>query len=152
MHLDREALAKFAVNDLVLELSHLLDEETINRVELEMMAKRIRSDWQLPDDFQIIETRNKEIGLLLNQMEEVAWRTSGMINEGDMESLQRVLSVGRNQDYFDRQFYNQDMQSLSDFVNQVNRFDDRAQLLEEWIYRKEKEIESRTMLPSKGLK
>jgi hypothetical protein len=75
------------VNDLVLELSHFVDEETINRVELEMMTKRIRADWQLPDDFQIIETRNKEIGLLLNQMEEIAWRTSGMINEGEMETL-----------------------------------------------------------------
>lgn len=129
------------MNDLVLELAHLIDDETINRVELEMMSQRIRTDWKLPKDFHIIETRNKEIGLLLNQMEEIAWRTSGMINEGDMESLQRVLSVGRNQDYFDRQFYNQDMQSFSDFVNQVNRYDDRAQLLEEWIYRKEKEIE-----------
>lgn len=31
----------FAINDLVLELSHFLDEEVINKVEMQIMSKKI---------------------------------------------------------------------------------------------------------------
>lgn len=148
---DRDRHGAYGLSDLVLELSHVLDDEAINRVELTVMSDRLREEWQLPKDFQIIETRNKEIGILLNEVEELAWRTSGAINQTDSETLKKVLSVGRNKDYFDQQFYEQDMQSLLDFVNQANQFDDRIKLLEEWILRKEQEIKQRVVLPPKAL-
>ena len=67
----------FGVNDLILELSNFVDEEVINRVELQLMSGKLQEDWSLPKDFQILETRNKEISLTLNELEEVAWRMSG---------------------------------------------------------------------------
>jgi hypothetical protein len=42
-----------------------------------MMSERLIQEWDLSKDFQIIETRNKEIGMVMNEMEELAWRTAG---------------------------------------------------------------------------
>jgi|DEB0MinimDraft_12_1074336.scaffolds.fasta_scaffold21400_2 hypothetical protein len=42
------------------------------------------------------------------------------------------------------------MQSLKDFVKDVNSFDDREKMLEEWVVRKEQEIKSRVNLPPKA--
>ena len=75
--MDREKHGNYALNDLVLELSHFLDEEVINRVEMEVLSSKLTKDWGLPKDFKIIETRNKEIGMILNEMEELAWRMAG---------------------------------------------------------------------------
>ena len=84
VELCREKHGKFALNDLVLELSHFLDDEVINRVEMEVLSSKLTSDWGLPKDFKIIETRNKEIGMILNELEEVAWRMSGMYDQKDI--------------------------------------------------------------------
>ena len=65
---------------VVVAVSHFIDEETVNRVELDVMSNRIRSEWELPQDFQVIETRNKEISMILNELEELAWRSSGSFN------------------------------------------------------------------------
>lgn len=43
------------------------------------------------------------------------------------------------------------MESMRDFLKQINEFDDRIQLLEEWAARKEVEIKSRMVLPPKNL-
>jgi hypothetical protein len=36
-----------------------------------------------------------------------------------------MVSVKRNRDYFDRQFYDNDMQSLTAFAEAANQYDDR---------------------------
>jgi hypothetical protein len=106
VQLSRKDHGNFAVNDLVLELSHFLDEDVVNRVELQLMSDRLKKDWGLPENFKIIETRNKEIGITLNELEEVAWRMAGTFNEKDVDTLEKMFSIQRNQDYFDQQYYN----------------------------------------------
>ena len=116
VEIDRKEHGAYALTDLILEISHFLDEDVINRIETQMLSNRIRSDWSLPKSFQIIETRNKEIGLVLKELEEVAWRMAGMFDDRDLDSLKAMLSVQRNKDYFDRQFYDTDMQSMEQFM------------------------------------
>lgn len=65
------------MSDLVLELSHFLDEEVVNKVESDLLSEKLRTEWGVTKDFKIIETRNKEISILLNEMEELAYRASG---------------------------------------------------------------------------
>lgn len=65
------------MSDLVLELSHFLDEEVVNKVESDLLSDKLRTEWGVTKDFKIIETRNKEISILLNEMEELAYRASG---------------------------------------------------------------------------
>jgi len=73
---DRDQHGSFALNDLVLELSHFIDEEVVNKVETELFSDRLRNQWGLSKDFQVIETRNKEISLVLNELEEIAFRSA----------------------------------------------------------------------------
>jgi len=67
-----------------------------------MLSNRIKEEWGLPKSFQVIETRNKEIGMVLKELEEVAWRMAGMFDERDIDSLKTMFSIQRNRDYFDR--------------------------------------------------
>lgn len=80
----------------MLELSHFLDEEVINRVETELISQRLRADWDLPKDFKVLEARNKEVSLVINELEELAWRLAGVFDERDSEALVKMFSINRN--------------------------------------------------------
>ena len=123
--IEREKHGQYSLSDLVVELSHFIDEEVFNKVETEMFSERLRKDWGLSKDFKIVETRNKEIGLVLNEMEELAWRSAGQLNEKDFEHIKAMLSVKRNKDYFDKHFYENDMSSFRHFFEAVNAYDNR---------------------------
>ena len=115
------------------------------------MSDRLREEWNLPDEFQIIETRSKEVGIVLNELEELAWRSAGEFTQQEIDTIQKMFSINRNKDHFDRQFYENDMQSMRDFIKKVNKYDDRNDLLKEWLARKEEEIKSRVVVPPKSL-
>jgi len=99
--LERERHGEYSLSDLVVELSHFLDEEVVNKVETELFSEKLRQDWGLSQDFKVVETRNKEISLVLNELEEVAWRSAGQLTEKDFENVKAMISVKRNKDYFD---------------------------------------------------
>jgi len=77
VQINRDKHGGYALNDIVLELSHFLDEEVVNKVETEIYSDRLRKEWGVSKDFKVIETRNKEISLVLNELEELAFRSSG---------------------------------------------------------------------------
>jgi hypothetical protein len=80
VNIDRERHGSYALSDLVLELSHFLDEDFVNKVETEIYSERMRKEWGLSKDFKAVESRNKEISLVLNELEELAWRSAGQLN------------------------------------------------------------------------
>ena len=47
VELDRERHGSYSINELVLELSHFLDEEVINKVELEIFSDKMKYEWGL---------------------------------------------------------------------------------------------------------
>ena len=69
-----------AVSDLVLELANFVDEQTVRKVELQVLEDSLKSKWKLNSDFRLVERRNKEIDHLMREMEEVAWRAAGQFN------------------------------------------------------------------------
>lgn len=137
VELNREKHGQYALNDLVLELSHFLDEEVVNKVESELLSDRMRHEWGVTRDFKIVETRNKEISMVLNELEELAFRSAGEFDSKDLEYIKGQLSVARNKDIFDKTFFENDMKSLEGFLTEANKFDNRIDLLERWIRRKE---------------
>ncbi|CDW84758.1 UNKNOWN [Stylonychia lemnae] len=149
---DREQHGQYALNELVLELSHFLDEEVINKVETEVYSDRLRKDWGISNDFKVIETRNKEISLVLNELEELAFRASGQFNDTDHEGIVKMYSLKRNRDVFDRSYYEMDLKSLKEFMNAANPYDDRIKLVEQWLQRKEVEFEERQALAPQSLR
>lgn len=42
-----------------------------------------------------------------------------------MEALKNMFSIGRNKDSFDRAFFEQDMESMRDFMTAANKYDGR---------------------------
>ena len=54
VELDLKKHGKFALNDVVLELSHFIDDDFANRVELALVSERIRKEWELPEGFQLV--------------------------------------------------------------------------------------------------
>lgn len=52
-----------------------------------------------------MESRNKEIDIVLNELEEVVWRMSGMFSDKDYENIKKMISVDRNKDSFDKEYY-----------------------------------------------
>jgi hypothetical protein len=38
----------------------------------------------LSKDFKLVETRNKEIGMVMNELEEMLFRAAGMFSEKDL--------------------------------------------------------------------
>lgn len=105
----------------------------------------------MPKNFQLIETRNKEIGLVLRELDELAWRLAGMFDDREVDTIKKMFSIQRNADYFDMQFYDNDMKSMKEFIDNANFYDDRIELLEEWVIRKEDEYKSRVVTPPKAM-
>ncbi len=102
-----------------------MDEEVVNKIETEIYSDRLRNEWGISKDFRVIETRNKEISLVLNELEEVAFRTSGQFNDRDLENIKKMLSVKRNKDLFDKSYYETDMSSYKGFMEGINTYDQR---------------------------
>ena len=69
-----------------------------------------------------------------------------------MQGIKEMFEIGRGEDHFDQQFIKQDFESLDHFLNQTHNFDDRIELLENWISRKETEVQTRVNLPTHELR
>lgn len=53
-----------------------------------------------------------------------------------------MLNVGRNENLYDKKWSAVDKISLQEFLEDVNVHDDRVSLLEQWVTRKNLEIDS----------
>lgn len=147
-----EKHADFFLTDLILELGHFLDQEPVEKVELEIVSEKLKKEFKLGDDYKLVESRNKEVQIVLNYLEEQAWRRTGAFTGKEVDLIKDMLSICRNDSHFDKQFYENDVKSLEDFLSEANFYDNRNELLEEWIKRKEKEINSRVNLPLEKFK
>jgi hypothetical protein len=63
-----------------------------------------------------------------------------------------MFSITRGKDSFDREYFDNDMKSMNQFISTANSYDQRIQLLEEWVVRKETEYKSRVVLPPNSMK
>lgn len=151
VEIDRSKHGNYALNDIILELGHFLDQDLVEKVNLSLLSDNMRQDWGLHPEFQLVETRNKEIDLVINQLEETVWRMSGQIDEKDFNDIKRMFSIKRNKDAFDKSYYDNDMQSMANFVAEANHYDNRYNMLSEWLARKEKEFKARINMPPKHL-
>ena len=80
---------------------------------------------------------------MLKRTEELAWRMAGCISDKEFDIIKQMVSIDRNEDHFDRQFYDNDMKSMRQFIDDANKYDNRLDLLYTWILRKEMEIKAR---------
>jgi len=69
-----------------------------------------------------------------------------------LENVKKMISVKRNKDIIDQEYFENDMKSYEAFLKEINFYDDRIKLLERWIVRKEDEIKDRLIRPPANLK
>lgn len=151
--LKRDVHGGYALNDVVLELSHFLDMDTIKNVELACLEDSLRKEWELSHDFKLVDTVNKEAILLSQELEEKAWLASGQFSDRDVKDIKEIISVKRaNRDAFEDELLDLDFQSLDRFLKEIEHQADRITLLENWITRKEVEFANKVNLPSPDMK
>ena len=62
---ERKQHGDFALNDLIVEVANFLETDTVRKVELSVLEGDLKKDWQLQDEFRLVEQRNKEIDTTL---------------------------------------------------------------------------------------
>ena len=147
MEFSAERHGHFALNDLVVELSLFLDSDTINRVDMTCFEHGVSEAWglnpaELPVDLGT-NSANKEAALVRLELEEMAWRESAKFTEDEGERILELINVGRFNDDLETRFKELDQLSFYDFINEANEKDDRIDLMENWLTRKEQEVQSR---------
>lgn len=149
--IEKEQREAIALNDLVLELGNFVDPETVRKVELGLLEENLKKEWELADDFRLVGSRNKEIDLVMKQMEELTWRVSSMLDKRDKHYIEDMVFVDRGLDAFDNAFLDTDKESFSAFFDEANDYDNRVTLLESWMCRKDEEVRKRVNLPTPEL-
>jgi hypothetical protein len=120
VELKREVHGGYAINDIVLELSHFLDQDTIKNVELTCLEDSLRKEWELSHDFKLVDSVNKEAILLSQELEEKAWLHSGKFNDKDVKYIKDIISIKRaNKDHFEDELLDLDLKSLDNFLNEI---------------------------------
>ena len=85
----------------------------------------MRKEWRLADDFNLVERRNKEIDLVMREMEEVSWRAADMFDSKEKSYIEDIVFFDRGLDAFENSFLDQDKESFSEFFDEANSFDSR---------------------------
>jgi hypothetical protein len=99
----------------MMELDHFLDDNCIKRIELELLGSMIKQEWDLPDEFRIADNHlsyNKEPSLIIQELTEKIWRHSAPFDANEVTVLTDMFLIKRGKDSFDREFSDQDKDSL----------------------------------------
>lgn len=99
---DTSGLDAYALNDVVLELNHFLDTKTIQTVQKEVLVENLKNEWDLPKDYMLSERRNKEIDLVMGEIEEKAYRHAGKFEPHELEGMKRMYKTKRGEGIFDK--------------------------------------------------
>ena len=62
----------------------------------------MKKDFHLSDEFKLVESRNKEVSVALNYLEEQAWRRTGAFTNQEVELIKQMFSICRNDSHFDK--------------------------------------------------
>lgn len=99
---DITGLEKYAINDLVLELNNFIDSKIINNLESEIYVSHQKHEWNLSDDYTLSERRNKEIDLVMGEIEEKVYRHAAKFDDTEIEGIKRMYQIGRGEGTFDK--------------------------------------------------
>lgn len=69
--------------------------------------------------------------MIHEQVKEYTWRKAGQFNEEDRTRIHEMFSVLRGKSQADRVWFPVDKQSLDEFLDNANEYDDRNKALEE---------------------
>jgi len=134
------ALSSLGLTDLILEVGLFFDDATIKRLESQLKGNQISKEWGISSNYKFDLAENREVRLILDSIEENIWRQCGKFTEEEVEYIQEMYGVLRGNTKMDKAWLQVDRESLNEFIETINQYEDRAKLLEEWFEKKEKEL------------
>ena len=90
----------------------MFDHQSTRDVEISCLQELIGQKWQLSKDFKLVTRRNRQIDIITEELEELAFRTAGQFNQKEKEAIKNVFNVGRGADFYDKAFKPTDDLSL----------------------------------------
>ena len=100
-------------------------------METLLKGKKIAKEWNISTKFEFDTNENREVRLVLDSIEEYIWRKSGKFSEKEIDAIHEMYGVMRQGSQNDRKWYPIDRQSLNDFLETVNSYENRDKYLEE---------------------
>lgn len=121
------------VQDLVFELSEVLNQNLIPEFERQFTTEAMEKTWQISPDY--IQKSglyiNNQRKLLVDQIEDYEWYNAERFSEDDIKNMTQLMSLNRFNTDRDKLKWEKDRQSFIDFVNSINDYDNRWELLDE---------------------
>jgi hypothetical protein len=138
----------FSANELLLELSNFIDEETIKNFELRIKEKEELSGWGVSADSSsfsklIPNYRNKEITLANRHIEEYLWRKSGHLTDSEIDQFWNLYKFKVDKSVRGQALLALDKANFLEFLQEANKHDDRLKFIASWYRKKEEDNKTR---------
>lgn len=138
----------FSANELLLELSNFIDEETIKNFELRIKEKQELFAWGVTPDSSsfsklIPNYKNKEITLANRHIEEYLWRKSGQLNDQEIEQFWNLYKFKLDKSVRGQALLALDKANFLEFLKEANKHDDRLKFIASWYRKKEEDNKTR---------
>ena len=100
-------------------------------MESQLKGNQISKEWGISSNYKFDLAENREVRLILDSIEENIWRQCGKFTEEEVEYIQEMYGVLRGNTKMDKAWLQVDRESLNEFIETINQYEDRAKLLEE---------------------
>jgi len=134
-----------SLNELILELSHFIDDEVINRLEFTLGERTELRKWKglLPrtDGRPRLrpEWENKELQLRNKELEEQLWLQAGVMTPTDLKTFEDFFGFMKQNTRLGRLWWPYDIGSWREFASVANQRENRLDLMRSWYRRKEQQ-------------
>ena len=102
-------------------------------METQLKGQEISKEWEISPNYKFDFSENKEVRLIFDSIEENIWRQSGKFSQEEVEFIHDMYGIMRGKTKIDREWYKVDRESLDEFIETANQYEDRGKLLEECI-------------------
>ena len=123
--------ADYSVNELLFEVSQLLNEDILLQFRRTVGWVSAQKDWaiDLPESLSSSKYFNNKKKLLLDRLEDLEWQRACMFSEEDIKDISNLLGLNRGLSENDWRKLAVDRQSLLDAIAEINEYDERWELL-----------------------
>ena len=128
----REEWADFSVNEVLFELLELMNLDLLQEFRRVSKWQAVDKDWMIGVEgcFNKNAYFHNKKKMLLDRLEDMEWQKAGMFTEEDTKDLGNLLGMNRGKSDRDKKKLKVDKQSLFQFIEKINEFDERWELLE----------------------
>jgi len=142
----------YALIDLLHEMSLFINGEMVESFERAWILEANSKDWGIDSSLvsKNIDINNSTLSVV-DMMEEIKWEKANMFQEEEMKHILDLFSIHRGNTKKDKILLENDNQSMKDFLIEINNYEGRFAMFEQWYKRKEKEIKNRGLLVVRSL-